>query len=192
MVEEVTRRPKILHASDLEKIGSIDQPHYDLEVTWVDVGELTLFPGNARLGVPEKIAESIRLNGFFDPLKVQRSTGNIIAGNHSYKAAMDRGMTQVPVVYLNVDDYRAQKMNLAHNKLSDDATYDPEALTDQLLGLDDLEGSGWTEEELAALTGDLEDPEEDEGDLGTEKKIQTVECPNCSHQFDPTEHRIEL
>ena len=181
----------ILNAADLGKLGSIDQPHHDLAVEWVDVGELTLFPGNARLGVPEKIAESIRVNGFFDPIKVQRSTGNIIAGNHSYRAAMDRGMRQVPVVYLDVDDDRAQRMNLTHNKNSDDATYDPELLADQLLALDDLDGTGWTDEELAALTGDLEDPDLEEGeDLGTEKKTQTVECPNCSHHFDPNQHRI--
>jgi hypothetical protein len=181
----------ILNAADLVKLGSIDQPHHDLAVEWVDVGELTLFPGNARLGVPEKIAESIRLNGFFDPLKVQRSTGYVIAGNHSYKAAMDRGMKQVPVVYLDVDDDRAKRMNLVHNKLQDDATYDPESLTDQLLALDDLDGTGWTEEELAALTGDLEDDGIGDDDLGTEKKIQAVACPNCSHEFDPSEHRIE-
>lgn len=184
-------RVTVINAADLGKLGSLAQPHHDLAVEWVDVGELTLFPGNARRGVVEKIRASIRANGFFDPIKVQRSTGYIIAGNNSYKAALDEGMKAVPVVYLDVDDATALHMNLVHNKLNDDAEYDPEALIDQLNTVDDidLEATGWTAEELAQLLGTDED--EDDEDLGADdKQPQTVECPQCSHHFDPNQNRI--
>lgn len=180
----------ILSVADLEALGSLKPvQHHDMWIEWVDVGELSLFPGNARKGVVDKIVVSIEQNGFFDPLTVQKSTGNIITGNHSYKAALDCGMKHVPVVYLDVDDDRARAMNLVHNKLSDDATYDVDALIEQLTSVDDLLPTGWTEEELRQLTGGEDDEEEP---IESEKKIQTVECPNCSHQFDPTEHRIEF
>jgi ParB family chromosome partitioning protein len=162
------------------------------EFEWVDVKELTLFPGNARRGQVEKIRESIRENGFFDPLTVQRSTGHIITGNHSYRAALDEGMTRVPVVWQDVTDARALKMNLAHNKLSDDATYDVDDLIDQLQTVDDLDGTGWSEEELAELLGDDGDDDLDEDeDLGVEKTPQAVQCPQCSHTFDPNLNRVD-
>ena len=163
----------------------------DMTVEWVDVGELTLFPGNARRGVVEKIRESIREHGFFDPLTVQRSTGYIITGNHGYRAAMDEGMTRVPVVYRDVDDAQALAMNLVHNKLSDDATYDVDDLIDQLQGIspEDLPATGWTEEEVAALL-DQDDDEDPDEDLGAEKTPQIVQCPQCSHEFDPNLNRI--
>jgi hypothetical protein len=185
----MTGKVTILSVADLEKLGPLKPVmHHDMWIEWVDVGELTLFPGNARKGVVDKIVVSIEQNGFFDPLTVQRSTGRIITGNHSYKAALDVGMRHVPVVYLDVDDDRAVAMNLVHNKLSDDATYDVDLLIAQLTSVDDLLPTGWSEEELAQLLGDDEEEEVDE----PEKKIQTVECPNCSHQFDPTEHRVEF
>jgi ParB-like chromosome segregation protein Spo0J len=162
----------------------------DMELEWVDVGELTLFPGNARRGVVEKIRESIRENGFFDPLTVQRSTGHIITGNHSYRAALDEGMTKVPVVWQDVTDARALKMNIAHNKLSDDATYDVDDLIDQLQTVDDLDGTGWTEAELAELLADDAADDEDDEDLGAEKTPQAVQCPQCAHEFDPNLNRV--
>lgn len=186
----MTGKVTILSVADLEALGSLKPVlHHDMWIEWVDVGELTLFPGNARRGVVEKIVTSIEQNGFFDPLTVQRSTGKIITGNHSYKAALDVGMKHVPVVYLDVDDDRALAMNLVHNKLSDDATYDPEALIEQLTSVEDLLPTGWSEEELAQLLGKGDDEEDlDE----PAKKIVTVECPNCSHQFDPSDHRVEF
>lgn len=180
----------ILSVADLEALGSLKPvQHHDMWIEWVDVGELSLFPGNARRGVVEKIVTSIEQNGFFDPLTVQRSTGFIITGNHSYKAALDVGMKHVPVVYLDVDDDRAKAMNLVHNKLSDDADYDVDALVAQLTSVEDLLPTGWTEAELKQLLGE-DEPEEELDEPA--KKIQTVECPNCSHQFDPNEHRIEF
>ena len=183
----MTGRVTVLNAADLGKLGTLQQPHHDLAVEWVDVGELTLFPGNARLGVVPKIVTSIKANGFFDPLTVQRSTGYIITGNHSYKAALDAGMKQVPVCYVDVDDVRALAMNLVHNKLGDDATYDVEALIDQLNTVSDeeLEATGWTEEELAELM--QEDPEEEPGEddemLGADGLGVVILAQNAVHQM---------
>lgn len=180
----------ILSVADLEKLGSLKPvQHHDMWIEWVDVDELKLYPGNARKGVVEKIVVSIEQNGFFDPLTVQKSTGYIITGNHSYKAALVVGMRHVPVVYLDVDDDRAQAMNLVHNKLSDDATYDVELLIEQLTSVEDLLPTGWTDEELARLIGGGDDEEEVPE---TSPSIVTVECPNCSHQFDPADHRVDF
>lgn len=154
----------VINAADLEALGSLrpDPAEIALELVWVDVEILKLFPGNARKGDPSKIAESIDENGFFDPPTVQRSTNHVITGNHTLLGAKQRGMKQIPVIYVDVDDARALKMNLVHNKLGDDATYSVEALIAQLTDLDgDFEGSGWNTDELAQLLGDDDEDEEE-------------------------------
>lgn len=181
----MTGKATVINAADLGKVGTLRPgvDHDPLEIVYVNVGELTLFPGNARKGVPEKIAHSIRAYGFFDPITVQRSTGNIITGNHSYKAAMDCGITEVPVVYRDVDDDMAVGMNLAHNKLSDDATYDPTALIGQLVSVEDLLPTGWTDEEVRALIGEDDEPEEDDDEpLGIDGLGVVILAQNEAHQ----------
>jgi ParB-like chromosome segregation protein Spo0J len=164
----------------------------DVTTVMTTVADLTLFPGNARRGDVAKIEESIRVNGFYAPIVVQRSTGYVLVGNHRLRAAQNVGLTEVPVVYLDLTDAQALKINLADNKLSDDATYDVDDLIDQLQTVDDLDGTGWSEEELAELLGDDGDDDlDDDEDLGTEKTPQAVQCPQCSHTFDPNLNRID-
>ena len=75
-----------------------------MNVEEVDVGAISCHPKNARKGNVEKIVESIRANGFYNPLIVQRSTGFILAGNHRYLASLELGMKTVPVVFIECDD----------------------------------------------------------------------------------------
>ena len=121
---------------------------------------------------------------------MQRSTGYVIAGNHRLLAGRQAGLTSFPVVYLDVTDAQALKINVADNKLSDDATYDIDDLIDQLQTVDDLDGTGWSEEELAELLADDADEDLDDEDLGGEKTPQAVQCPQCSHEFDPNLNRV--
>ena len=162
----------------------------DLSIEHVTEGDLALFPGNARRGNVDKLVESIRVNGFYAPLIVQRSTGYVIAGNHRFRAAQQAGLTSFPVVYLDVTDAQALKINVADNKLSDDATYDIDDLIDQLQTVDDLDGTGWTEEELAELLADDADPDLDDEEAPAEKTPQSVQCPQCAHEFDPNVNRV--
>jgi len=163
---------------------------HNLTIVQATEGDLALFPGNARRGNVDKLVESIRVNGFYAPLVVQKSTGYIVCGNHRFKAAQQAGMTSFPVVYLELSDAEALKINVADNKLSDDATYDVDDLIDQLQTVDDLDGTGWTEEELAQLLGDDQDDDLDDEDPGPDKQTQAVQCPQCSHTFDPNLNRV--
>ncbi|UGL61957.1 DNA binding protein [Arthrobacter phage EastWest] len=140
---------------------------HDLTTQTVAVGDVKLYPGNARKGNLRAIADSIEENGFYTPLVVQKSTNYILAGNHRYRAATELlDFTELPAVFLDVDDVRAKKIVLADNKTSDDAEYDNAALAELLESLDgDLEGTGWSEEELAEL---LDEGEEDDDPADSE------------------------
>lgn len=121
-------------------------------MTKVKVSELKLFPGNPRIGDVDGIAESLEENGMFQPLVVQKSTGFILSGNHTYKAAVKLKAKTVDVVYVDVDDDRAKRIVLVANRMGDKATYDT-YLMQEILGSipDPSKGTGFNDEAVTAL-----------------------------------------
>lgn len=97
-------------------------------IEMVGIDAIQRHPKNARRGDVDRIVESIRANGFFNPLIVQRSTGYILAGNHRHQAAEKLGLAELPVIYLECDDTQARRIMLADNKTSDRGTYEKEDL----------------------------------------------------------------
>jgi ParB-like chromosome segregation protein Spo0J len=128
----------------------------------VPIDTVQPFPGNARIGNRAGIMESLHENGQFDSLIVQKSTGYIIAGNNTWHAAKEAGMPTISVDYIDVDDERAKRMNLVHNKLNDQAGYDERLLLEMLSDLDTLEGTGYELGDLEALAKSLDSPDLDE------------------------------
>lgn len=118
-------------------------------------------PRNPRIGNTKAIDESIGANGWYGAVTVQRSTGYILAGNHRYDAAVNRGASEIPVVWVDVDDETALRILLADNKIADLGEYDEETLTDVLASLDTLEGTGYGLEQVEDLEEGRAEPEED-------------------------------
>lgn len=150
--------------------------HEELKIVLVDRDQLIPYPGNARRGNVNKIAESITENGYYDPIKVQRSTGYVVAGNHRLQALELLNWPVVPVIYLDIDDTRARLILLADNKASDDAVYDDPALVallkeTQIMTADEnMPGSLFTNDDLAEILRRMDGFVEDapEPDAGTE------------------------
>jgi len=97
-----------------------------VELTPID--RLIPHPDNPRRGDVAAIRRSIDASGWFGAVVAQRSTGRILAGNHRWRAARDAGATELPVIWLDVDDARARTILLADNRLADLARYDEPAL----------------------------------------------------------------
>lgn len=127
------------------------------KIETVPVSSLELYPGNARKGDLQAIAASLRENGQVSPLVVQQSTRRVLGGNNTLKAASEiLGWAEIDVVFVDVDDKRAAKINAVLNRTADLATYDDSLLLAQLAGLDDLDGSGYAAsdlDELRRITG---------------------------------------
>ncbi|OGA97824.1 MAG: hypothetical protein A3E79_08875 [Burkholderiales bacterium RIFCSPHIGHO2_12_FULL_61_11] len=122
----------------------------------VALSELCAHPANPRKGDIAAIRESIGANGFYGAVVAQRSTGHVLAGNHRLLAAQYEGLTELPVIWLDVDDDRALKILLADNRTNDVAGYDDAALAALLKSLKgDLGGSGYDDESLEILLADL-------------------------------------
>lgn len=126
--------------------------------------QLKPYEKNARIHSPEQveqIAKSIATYGFNNPILVDAQQG-IIAGHGRMQAAQQLGLEEVPVIILDhLSDKMRQAYILADNRLSELADWDEDLLSDELAALGDagvdLEGIGWTEEEIEELTAELEE-----------------------------------
>ena len=127
-----------------------------MDIEQVEIDKLVPHPDNPRRGDLETIANSLRVHGQYKPLVVQRSTGYILAGNHTWLAAKHLGWDTLAVAYVDVGETQASQILLVDNRASDLGSYDNVALSELLASLDtNLEGTGYdpdyVDDLLAAL-----------------------------------------
>jgi len=135
-----------------------------LETRTVPIGRLKPYAKNARRGDVAAIAESLRVNGQYRPIVVNRRTMEVLAGNHTLRAARKLGWSEIAATLVDVDEERAKRIVLADNRTSDLATYDSEALAELLQELPELSGTGYDEDDLDALLAELGRTERGEDD----------------------------
>lgn len=126
----------------------------------VPVTDLKPHPRNPRKGDVALIADSLLYHGQYRPIVAQRSTGHIVAGNHTFRAAKQLGWDSIAVTWLDVDDATAERILLADNRTSDLASYNNDALASLLHSLPDLDGTGFTRLDLDELDGLFDDDKE--------------------------------
>lgn len=135
-------------------------------------------PKNVRQGDIGAISESLKAHGQYRAIVAQRSTGHIIAGNHTWKAAKVLGWNQIAVHWLDVDDEKALRILLVDNRTTDLATYDSAGLADLLKTLSAsptaLDGTGFDGDALDELLGDLQ---RDADDAGENPYTQAARAP---------------
>lgn len=118
----------------------------------VSVKKLTRHPDNARRGNVSVIKDSIKTNGFYGAVVAQKSTGRILVGNHRFQAACELGMTEVPTIWVDVDDEQARRLMIVDNRTTDIASYDDQLLLELLEQLPDLSGTGFDNDDLLDLS----------------------------------------
>lgn len=114
------------------------------------VESLVLLPDNPRHGDIGALVESLARFGQQKPIVVN-ADGVILAGNHTYQAAVELGWESIWVVESQLEGREQSGFALADNRLSDLATYDHEILLDQLKMLDDLTGTGYDADDMDEL-----------------------------------------
>ena len=130
----------------------------------VSISDLSTHPRNIRHGDIGAICTSLAAHGQYRPIVVQRSTGYILAGNHTYQAARSLGWSDIAVTHVECDDEQALRILLVDNRANDLATYDDSALSDLLkelaateLGLDGTLFDGDALDDLIKDIGDSTD-----------------------------------
>ncbi|UQA95637.1 hypothetical protein [Streptomyces halobius] len=149
--------------------------------------ELTPFPGNAKRGNVDTILQSLRRNGQYRSLVVRQITDGpliVLAGNHTMQAldahgSGDCGQTVktsggtkpcgicqndpawepgARCELVTCDEDTARRINIVDNRAADLGTYDFEALSELLGSLEDLDGTGYTPQDVEDITALLAAP----------------------------------
>jgi ParB-like chromosome segregation protein Spo0J len=122
--------------------------------------------------------------------------GVIIAGNATYEALVEAGITKVRVVEGNGDEIVAvQRVDLTKLEKTRLALYDNRAselsswdtgVLETLAAVDNLFDNIFSNKELAVLLGDDYEPDiEEKSDGGHAEGNRVVVCPECQHKFKP-------
>ena len=126
----------------------------------VPIGSLIPSDYNPNQGDYGAIEESIKANGFFGALVCQRSTRQILCGNHRFLVAQKLGYTELPVTWVDVDSDRAKRILLADNRTGRLGLDNPAKLAELLTELADtdegLTGTAFDGDFLDELIADLE------------------------------------
>lgn len=127
------------------------------------IADLAPYHRNPRTGDVAAISESLSVNGQYRPIVVNRGTltgraNEILAGNHTFRAAKELGWEEIAVTWLDVDDEAAAKIVIVDNRSSDLAGYDSVLLADILDELPDLDGTGYDQDALDELLDRVELP----------------------------------
>lgn len=116
-------------------------------------------PGNPNMGDVDEIRASLRRFGQFKPVVVDRRTGWLVTGHHTYAAAYEEGWDRIAVGYVTTtDDAEATAMMLADNGTARRGGDDPGLLLRALESLPDLSGTGYTPAQLGRLAATVDVP----------------------------------
>jgi hypothetical protein len=137
----------------LAPVGALGVPD-SLRGLAVHIDSLRPYAANPRNGDIEAIKESLRYHGQYRPIVVRQATNEILAGNHTYMAAMELGWKEIAATFVDCDDEQAARIVVVDNRLNDRARYDQGLLATLLQGLDTLDGTGYDDGDLAKLLAD--------------------------------------
>lgn len=172
----------------------------DRLVEIVPIDSITPYDGNPRR-IPQKaidaVAESITRFGWQQPIVVD-TAGVIVVGHTRRLAAIQLGLTEVPVFTTDLPDEKIREYRLVDNKTGEMSTWDYDSLVIELREFD----SGLLEQffpdvnlEIEQISG-MSGPSQNEIDwaqkgAGTVQEqaeemlhTTTVVCPSCYHSFE--------
>lgn len=123
----------------------------------VSVNTIKTYPNNPRRGNISLIKESLKEYGQYKPITVNLATNQILVGNHTYQAAVELGWQEIEVTYVNVDEKTAAKIVLIDNRATDLGKYDNNALLELLESLNDLEHTGYSDDQYDDVLAKIEE-----------------------------------
>lgn len=125
----------------------------DFKIEIVDIDVLKHLPDNANTMEPGQMSDlgdEMEEYGVLENIVVNKRTMHIVGGNHRVYVLQQRGETQAPVRFVDLDEKNELKLSLALNKFK--GKFDPDKLRDVLLKLDgDYTFTGFSEKELLDL-----------------------------------------
>lgn len=125
----------------------------------IPIDELRPHPQNPNRGDTAALARSLDTFGQYRAI-VTHIDGTILAGHHLWQAARQRGLTTIRAEVIDCDAQTARRILVADNRLADlGEGLDPDLLLTVLNDLDALDGTGYSDADLALLEQQQNPPE---------------------------------
>lgn len=150
---------------------------------------VTLKPGDKDY---EALKNSLERFGVAEPLIVNETTGNLVAGHQRLNVLKASGATEVEVVLVEMDGDKEKLLNIALNKIDGEWDYKKLEAMFEEIEADDIKFTGFSQEELDNLfdeglpdwddTG--EDKEEQEKEADDEPEAEAPEKPAALKEFN--------
>lgn len=145
------------HSSALER----------LTVEYISVGAISPNPYNPNRQSDhdfELLTRSMKTDGFTQPVLVQKSTMQIVDGEHRWRCATALGYKEIPVVLVDMTEEQMRVATLRHNRAR--GSEDMQLVSEVLRDLEKLGAKDWAQDmllmddvEMDALINDVEAPE---------------------------------
>lgn len=150
---------------------------------------VTLKPGDKEY---EALKSSLERFGVAEPLIVNETTGNLVAGHQRLNVLKAGGATEVEVVLVEMDEDKEKLLNIALNKIDGEWDYKKLEAMFEEIGAEDIKFTGFSQEELDNLFdeglpewGDTEEgTEEKDAKEDEEPKVETPEKPASLKEFN--------
>src|SRR5215210_3911937 len=84
----------------------------------VPLDSLRPHPRNPRRGDLEAVKESLRHHGQYRPIVANRPTGEVLAGNHVFRAAKELGFEEIATTFVDLAEEEAIRLVLVDNRTS--------------------------------------------------------------------------
>lgn len=115
----------------------------ELQIVYLSPHDLTPYEGNARKHTHtdvEQIAESIRVDGFNDPIGIWGDNNLIVEGHGRQLAAIELGLDKVPCIRLDhLTETQRRDYAIRHNRTAELSSWDDMKLEMEVAALE-LEG----------------------------------------------------
>ena len=157
------------------------------QIKIVDLKPADYNPRKLTVDQHRQLTESIKRFGLVDPIIVNRHPGreNVVIGGHQrLKIASELGLTEVPVVYIDLEPERERELNLRLNKNLGE--WDWDMLANQF-DVSQLKEIGFTNNELGFMQGE---GEEDEFDAEAEAAKITTPESKPGEVYELGRHRL--
>lgn len=164
--------------------------HQPISKLAVPADGLVHYGKNPRRGNVEAIVNSLQRNGQYKPIVVRAGTNEVLAGNHTLKAARELGWDEIAATFVDVDDDQAARIVLVDNRTNDIAGYDTAELADLLGSLPDLDGTGFSAADLEELVHGEEQEPAEAPDSADELPDRAAPLSKLGQVYELGDHRV--
>ncbi len=121
----------------------------------VEIADLAPIMGGVRNHAITAVSESLRVNGQYRPIVINRRDGLVVIGYSVVEAARRLELATVKAIYIDVDTDTAKRIALMDNRTSDLAWYDDEKLARLLQEVAGMNGTGFSDRDRKKIVDEV-------------------------------------